>query len=482
MVQWWRHPASVAMQMEPTAEPVRQVHAVHVEGLDALAERLGASGWLSQSGFRPVAGALALVPGEGGVAAAILCLGAAAAPRGAPGALYGLLPGGLPQGVWEVVWEAPESRDEAGLACGFCLGAYHFDAYVPPRRPPARLLATEAMAGGIARAQAAWIARDLINRPANHLGPAELAQSAVSLGRVLGAEAEIISGEALAQAYPAIAAVGAGSDRPPAVAILRWAPPEGGDELPLVSLVGKGVCFDTGGYDLKPSAAMLRMKKDMGGAAIMLGVAALLIAQGAPCRIELRLGCVENSVSGHAMRPSDVLATRRGLSVEIGNTDAEGRLVLCDLLAEASDLSPDWLIDAATLTGAARVALGPDLPALFGNDDTLAEALLAAGHECGDPVWRLPLWPGYDDWLSSRVADINNASSKPMAGAITAALYLNRFVAESVSWAHLDTYAWSDSTRPGHPEGGDCQGLFALAGGILRLVNARVRTLMAERE
>lgn len=480
MVQWWRHPAAIAMQMEATEEPVRVVHAVRAGDLETLAERLGVSAWLTQTGFRAEAGALALLPGEGGVAAAILGLGAASGSP--PGALYGRLPGGLPQGVWQVVWETPDAADDAALACGFCLGAYHFDTFVPPSRPPARLLANDAMAVGIARAQAAWIARDLINLPANRLGPAELAHSAASLGRALGAEAEIVTGAALERAYPAIAAVGAGSERAPAVTILRWSPPGGGEGLPLVSLVGKGVCFDTGGYDLKPSAAMLRMKKDMGGAAITLGAAALLIAQGAPCRIELRLGCVENSVSGRAMRPSDVLATRRGLSVEIGNTDAEGRLVLCDLLAEASDAAPDWLIDAATLTGAARVALGPDLPALFANDDALAEALLAAGHAQGDPLWRLPLWPGYDSWLSSRVADLSNTGSKPMAGAITAALYLNRFVAPAVPWAHLDTYAWCDTSRPGHPEGGDCQGLFALAAGILRLVNAKVRTTTSARE
>ena len=220
--------------------------------------------------------------------------------------------------------------------------------------------------------------------------------------------------------------------------------------------------FDTGGYDLKPSAAMLRMKKDMGGAAIMLGLAQAVMALDLPVRLELRVGCVENSVSGHAMRPSDVLTTRAGLTVEIGNTDAEGRLVLCDLLAEAAEAKPEWLIDAATLTGAARVALGPDLPGLFCTNDELSDMILRAGRAVHDPLWRLPLHEGYDSWLESNVADINNVASRPMAGAIIAALYLKRFVPKGISWAHIDVYAWNDSARPGRPEGGEAQSLRAL--------------------
>lgn len=247
-------------------------------------------------------------------------------------------------------------------------------------------------------------------------------------------------------------------------------------DSPLVSLCGKGVVFDTGGLDLKPSAGMLRMKKDMGGAAILLGLARLVMASDLPLRLELRLGCVENSVSGRAMRPMDVLRTRKGLSVEVGNTDAEGRLVLCDLLAEACEEAPDWLIDAATLTGAARVAVGPDLPALFSNDDAMAEALLHAGARCQDPMWRLPLWGGYDGWLSSQVADLGNVSSKPFAGAITAALFLQRFVPQGIRWAHLDTYAWNDSGRPGRPEGGEAQALRAAFGAISKFVHDRFTT------
>ena len=236
----------------------------------------------------------------------------------------------------------------------------------------------------------------------------------------------------------------------------------------MISLCGKGVCFDTGGYDLKPSAAMLRMKKDMGGAAIILGIARLIMEADLPVRLAVRIGCVENSVSGTAMRPLDVVRTRRGLTVEIGNTDAEGRLVLCDLLADASDEKPELLLNAATLTGAARVALGPDMPALFCNDDSWADTLIAAGAEQHDPLWRLPLWQGYDSWLESPVADLNNVSAKPMAGAIVAALFMQRFIAAEVHWAHLDTYAWNDQTRPGRPEGGEAQAMRAVFAALRR--------------
>jgi leucyl aminopeptidase len=207
---------------------------------------------------------------------------------------------------------------------------------------------------------------------------------------------------------------------------------------------------------------MLRMKKDMGGAAILLGLASLIMRSNLPVRLHVRIGCVENSISGHAMRPSDVLRTHAGKTVEVGNTDAEGRLVLCDLLAEAAAESPDWLIDAATLTGAARVALGPDIPALFCNDDVMAAEILAAGAAVQDPLWRLPLWSGYDSWLDSSVADLNTVAAKPFAGAIIAALFLKRFIPEGIAWAHIDVYAWNDQNRPGRPEGGEAQSLRAL--------------------
>jgi leucyl aminopeptidase len=240
----------------------------------------------------------------------------------------------------------------------------------------------------------------------------------------------------------------------------------------LISLCGKGVCFDTGGYDLKPSAGMLRMKKDMGGAAVSLGVARLVMEADLPVRLVTRIGCVENSVSGTAMRPSDVIRTRSGLTVEVGNTDAEGRLVLCDLLDDACNEQPTILVDFATLTGAARVALGPDLPAFFCNEDAWAETLLLAGANVYDPIWRLPLWAGYEEWLKSPVADINNVSSKPFAGAIVAALFLKRFVTKNVCHAHIDLYAWNDQTRPGRPEGGEAQSMRAVFAALSRQFGA----------
>ncbi len=275
-------------------------------------------------------------------------------------------------------------------------------------------------------------------------------------------------------AYPLVAAVGQGSARKPHVLVARWQARDAGPNAPLISLCGKGVCFDTGGYDLKPAASMLRMKKDMAGAAIALGLAKLLIENEIPIRLEVRLGCVENSISGDAMRPLDVIRSRRGLTVAIGNTDAEGRLVLADLLAEASDANPDLLLDFATLTGAARVALGPDIGAFFCNDDTLAMRIETAARIQHDPVWRLPLWNGYNSLLESHGCDLNNVSEKPYAGAIVAALFLQRFVRPGTRWAHFDLYAFNDSGRPGRPEGGEAQGLRAAWELTSKIVNNSV--------
>jgi leucyl aminopeptidase len=258
-----------------------------------------------------------------------------------------------------------------------------------------------------------------------------------------------------------VAAVGRGSARPPLVVDLAWRGSAAGPEAPLIALCGKGVCFDSGGYDLKPATAMLRMKKDMGGAAVAAGVARLVMQADLPVRLRLLIGAVENSIGAHAMRPLDVVRTRKGLTVEIGNTDAEGRLVLCDLLADADAAAPALLMDFATLTGAARVALGPDLVALFTEDDRLAEDLLAAGLDAEDPLWRMPLWRGYAGWLDSQAADLANVSGKPHAGAVVAALFLQRFVSRERRWAHFDLYAWNDSPRPGRPEGGEATGMRA---------------------
>ncbi len=409
--------------------------------------------FLTAQGF--AAKSLALLPAAGGLAGAVLGLGDDTSPYA-----FGGLPIALPEGTAWSLQPGDYNMDDAAL--GFLLGGYAYTRFKPRPRAPARLAGGQASSRVREIAGAIAFARDLINTPPNLLGPAELAAEVAGVGAAFGAACETVLGAALAERFPALQAVGAGSDRPPAAVILNWAGSQAGPDAKLVSLCGKGVCFDTGGYDLKPSAAMLRMKKDMGGAAILLGLARLIMALDLPVRLALRIGCVENSVSGHAMRPSDVLATRAGLTVEIGNTDAEGRLVLCDLLAEAALDQPDWLIDAATLTGAARVALGPDLPALFCTDDAMAAAILAAGQLVHDPLWRLPLFAGYDGWLDSTVANINNVSAKPLAGAIVAALFLRRFVPDRVAWAHVDVYAWNDQSRPGRPEGGEAQSLRAL--------------------
>jgi leucyl aminopeptidase len=307
------------------------------------------------------------------------------------------------------------------------------------------------------------LARDLINTPASDLGPEDLEAAARALAEDHGATLETIVGEDLERAnYPAIYAVGKGSARAPRLLDLRW----GAESAPKVTLVGKGVCFDSGGYDLKPSSGMRLMKKDMGGAANVLGLARMIMMAGLPVRLRVLIPAVENMVSGNAYRPQDVLRTRKGMTVEIGNTDAEGRLVLCDALTEADSESPDLLIDCATLTGAARVALGPEIAVFFANDDTLAADIQHNAEATHDPVWRLPLWAPYRKMLDSKTADMNNSGEGGFAGAITAALYLKEFVSDSTQWAHFDIYGWNPSGRPGRPAGGEAFALRALYGVI----------------
>jgi leucyl aminopeptidase len=301
------------------------------------------------------------------------------------------------------------------------------------------------------------------------MGPAELAEAARGVARRFGGKVTVTVGEQLLKKnYPAIHAVGRAASRAPRLIDLRWQGPNAA-KGPRITLVGKGVCFDSGGLDLKPASGMLLMKKDMGGAAHALGLAQWIMAAKLPVRLRLLIPAVENAVSGDAFRPGDVIATRKGLTVEIGNTDAEGRLVLCDALAEAVTESPDMLLDFATLTGAARVALGPDLPAMFCNDDKLAGLILRHGVAEGDPVWRLPLFKGYRQGLESKVADLNNISNSPYGGAITAALFLENFVSPGTRWAHFDVMAWNVATRPGRPEGGEAMGLRAVYAAIVEL-------------
>ncbi len=438
----------------------RPVHAVRPAGLDDLLATLPAAQaqFLRAAGFAAKADELVLLPAAQGVAGAVLGLGADRAPHA-----FGSLAFRLPEGAWYL---QPGDYQPAAAVLGFCLGAYRYTAFKPAKRQPATLLVPAGCERALSEARAAWMVRDLINTPANLLGPAELADAAIALAKAHNAAWSRTEGAALDVAYPTIAAVGNGSQRKPVVAAFTWQGSKTHAAAPLVSLCGKGVCFDTGGYDLKSPPGMLRMKKDMGGAATILGIARILMEADLPIRLAVRIGCVENSVSGHAMRPGDIIRTRRGLSVEVGNTDAEGRLVLCDLLAEASDEAPALLLNCATLTGAARVAVGPDLPALFATDDAWADAIAAAGRTVSDPVWRLPLWDGYDPWLDSPVADLNNVSSRPFAGAVVAALFMRRFLAPDTSWVHLDLYAWNDSTRPGRPEGGEAQAMRAVCAAV----------------
>jgi leucyl aminopeptidase len=436
------------------AADARPLHAIRSAALNGFLDGLPAAqaSFLAAAGFAAKAGETALLPGATGVAGAVLGLGDSEAPWP-----WGAAPLGLPDGsTWRLV--APAAGDTAAL--GWALGAYRFARYKPAKRLPARLVLPEGAEQGVILAEAMIRARDLINTPAADLGPAELAEAVRGVAESYDGQFNVIEGKALQDGFPALHAVGAGSPRAPRVAMLEW--DSGVPGAPLVALCGKGVCFDTGGLDLKPAAGMLRMKKDMGGAAILIGLAEAVMRTRLPLRLLLLVGAVENAVSGTAMRPMDVLRTRKGLTVEVGNTDAEGRLVLCDLLAFAAERYPAAIIDAATLTGAARVALGPDLPALFCNDENLANLIKCGSEASHDGVWRLPLHSDYDSWLDNTAADLCNVGTKPMAGAVIAALFLRRFVPLGLPWAHLDVYAWNDGHRPGRPEGGEAQALRAL--------------------
>ncbi len=367
----------------------------------------------------------------------------------------------LPAGTYRLADGTP---GPAGL--GWLLAQHRFDRYrsTPEAGAGARILLSPDPATIerlVHEARATALVRDLIDTPAADLGPAELEAAVRALGEASGATIEVTHGDKLDSGYPMIAAVGRGAsrERRPRLIELSWG--RKGD--PRLAIIGKGVCFDSGGLDIKSAGGMRLMKKDMGGAAHALGLAQLIIAERLPVRLHLLIPAVENSVSARAFRPGDIIDSRRGLKVEIDNTDAEGRLVLGDALTRAGEEAPELIIDFATLTGAARVALGPDLPALFANDDTLASELLDAAARTADPLWRMPLWDGYDEMLKSTLADISNAADSPMAGAVTAALFLRRFVPDGVAWAHLDTFAWRSTAKPGRPKGGDALGLRAVS-------------------
>ena len=364
----------------------------------------------------------------------------------------------LPEGTYRVAGQGP-----GPATLGWLLGQYRFDRYKEKKEPKGpRVLLTDEPARideTVLAAESTFLVRDLVNMPAGDLGPEELEIAVLAVADSCGAKSNVIRDHELKEGYPMVAAVGAAAspERAPRLIELHW----GDQRHPRLALVGKGVCFDSGGLDIKPSSGMRLMKKDMGGAAHALGLARLIMKANLPVRLHLLIPAVENAVSGAAFRPGDILKSRKGLTVEVGNTDAEGRLILGDALARAAEEEPELILDFATLTGAARVALGPDLPALFANDDLLASALLEAGTRISDPLWRMPLWKHYEEMLSSDIADLGNVSDAPMAGSVTAALFLQKFVPEGMAWAHFDTFAWRSAGRPGRPKGGDALGMRA---------------------
>ncbi len=449
------------------------LHLVDKSGLDALLRTLGDGqrAVIAANRFEGAPGEVVIVPdGQGWFALAGIepraALGTWCLARAAE-----VLPGGTyrvaPHAALERTMAAPPRLTAALI--GWVTAQYRFDRYkTDGANPEPRVLLTHeprAIAPALAEAAAIALVRDLVNTPAEDMGPAQLETEARALGKTFGAEIHVVTGDALERDYPMVHAVGRAASRhhAPRLIELEWGDPR----HPRVAVVGKGVCFDTGGLNLKPGSSMTLMKKDMGGAAHALALARLVMETGLPVRLHLLVPAVENAVAGNAMRPGDILRSREGLSIEITNTDAEGRLVLGDALTRASEEAPDLVIDFATLTGAARVALGPDLPAVFARSDATAQALVTAGLERDDPVWRLPLHDGYREYLKSDVADLVNSHSNGFAGASVAALFLDRFVGEGIDWVHYDTFAWRPVAKPGRPKGGEALGLRAAWGLLL---------------
>ncbi len=445
---------------DAAAIPIHLVPAGNVDGtLSPETAR-----WVETIGFKGAAKAHALVPAADGSLAAVL-LGAgdctAGDPCGPSELLLGQLAGTLPEGTYRL---ASGVTQPAVAALSWALGAYRFRRYKTASGKGNGKMARLAAPPDVDMKQvsntaaAVWLGRDLINTPASDLGPAEVEAAVRAIGSANNASVRSVVGDdLLTQNFPMIHAVGRASPRAPRLIELNWQKPGGRPNAPKITLVGKGITFDTGGLDIKPASAMLIMKKDMGGAAVAIALAHMIMGQGLDVRLKLLIASAENSISGDAFRPGDILHSRAGLTVEIGNTDAEGRLVLADALALADEGAPDSVFVFATLTGAARTALGPDLPALFTNDDALAATLQQTGERIGDPLWRLPLWLGYDRNLDSEIADINNVWETPFAGSITAALFLQRFVKNAKRFAHFDLYGWRPGARPLGPKGGEVQ-------------------------
>lgn len=439
----------------------RPLYLVEKDGLGAFLADLGEGErrWVEQSGFKAGAGAVVTIPGsDGGIAAAVGGLGGEK-DRARKRFVAAALRGKLPEGVWRFETDLSGERLQQE-ALGWLLAGYRFGRYADAPAPKADLVAPDGVDATRLEAIAAGeaLARDLINTPASDMGPDELEAAARALAEAFGAQMSVTAGDDLLEGnFPMIHAVGRASPRAPRLIDLRW-----GDTGPRVTLVGKGVCFDTGGLNLKPGASMGLMKKDMGGAANVLGLAHMLMATGAALQLRVLIPAVENSVSGAAFRPGDILNSRKGLSVEINNTDAEGRLVLGDALALADEETPDLILSMATLTGAARVAVGPDLAPYYATDDGDAAALETAARAVRDPVWRMPFWEPYEKMIEPGIADLDNAPKGGFAGSITAALFLRRFVTDTDRYMHFDIYGWCPSSEPGRPKGGVGQGIRAL--------------------
>ncbi|MCX8281858.1 leucyl aminopeptidase family protein [Phyllobacterium sp. 0TCS1.6C] len=444
-------PAEITAKKTRTSRPI---WFVRTGGLDDAGLDAKAIAWARANGFEGQAGKLLLLADAAGtVSGALFGIGKGETPL-----VSGKLATGLPEGAWHI---AGTTDDPELVALGFLLGGYKFTRYLKKDTKIVSLATPEGAGKAEVRrlARAVTLARDLINTPTNDMGPVALEKEAEALAGQHDAAISVVKGAALLKKnLPMIHAVGRAGAEEPRLIDLRW----GKRDAPKVTLVGKGVCFDTGGLDIKPASSMLLMKKDMGGAANVLALAGIIMDSGLPVRLRVLIPAVENAISANAFRPGDVLTSRKGLTVEIGNTDAEGRLVLADALALADEEEPELLIDMATLTGAARVALGPDLPPFYTNDDGFAAAMAEASSAVADPVWRMPLWQPYESKLSSRIADLNNVTTDGFAGSITAALFLQRFVSKARVWAHFDIFGWNPVEKPHAPIGGEAQAIRAL--------------------
>ncbi len=454
-----KHSPLSSLLQPDRGQPATTIALVDKAGIDDWLKMLPARSrdLIAAQGFKGESSSLAILPGEGGAWSAVLgvadvgtllgwCLAKAAES--------------LPEGIYRLAGSAP-----GPAILGWLLGQYSFDRYKKGNGKGPRVLLTgepPAIDAAIREAEATFLVRDMVNTPAADMGPRDLEAEAARITKAHDAKLHVTKGHELETGYPMIHAVGMAADKrhAPRLIELEW----GNPKHPRVAIVGKGVCFDSGGLDIKPASGMRLMKKDMGGAAHALALAQLVMAARLPVRLHLLIPAVENAIAGNAFRPGDVLTSRKGLTVEVANTDAEGRLVLADALARAAEDAPVLIVDFATLTGAARIALGPDLPATFSNDDALADAALAAGIARDDPLWRMPLHDSYDEMLKSDIADLNNAPDGGFAGAVTAALFLQKFVPVGTPWLHLDTFAWRPAAKPGRPKGGDALGLRAVWG------------------